>query len=155
MASTQFKVNQLAKDMGIKSKDITDILSKHKIDAKSQKTLESDEFDLVFNTLTKANQIENIEDYIDGFTYIPSIKKEAQKNPPAENEAKSEEASPKKAEEKPIEAKPEAKSETKAEAKSEIKAEAKPEAKAEAKHEVKSEVKPEAKAEAKTEPCSV
>ena len=39
MASTpQFKVNQLAKDLGIKTKDITDILKDKGFEAKSQKT---------------------------------------------------------------------------------------------------------------------
>ena len=74
MASTpQFKVNQLAKDLGIKTKDITDILKDKGFEAKSQKALEAAEFDVLFEHLTSSNQITNIEDYIDGITYIPSV----------------------------------------------------------------------------------
>ena len=68
----QFKVNQLAKDLGMKGKDLTDFLSEKGIEVKSQKNLEAEAFNYIFDELTKANQISNIEDYIDGITYIPS-----------------------------------------------------------------------------------
>ena len=74
----QFKLNKLAKDMGLKSKDLVEILSQNGIEAKTtQKALEPNEFDVLFDTLTRANQISNIGDYLDGVTYIPSkVKKE-------------------------------------------------------------------------------
>jgi len=72
MALTQYKINQLAKDLGIKTKEITDILKEKGIEARAQKVLEPFEFDILFETLTRAYQITNIEDYIDGITYIPS-----------------------------------------------------------------------------------
>ncbi len=99
----QFKINQVAKDLGKKSKDIVDILADKGFDVKNtQKTLEAGEFDVLFDTLTKANQITAIEDYLDGITYIPSkIKKEV---PVA---AKPEETKPEVAAEVP-EKKPEA-----------------------------------------------
>ena len=83
MALTQnFKVNQLAKDLGIKTKDVMELLAEHGVQAKTQSALEPDEFGMLFNLLTKANQIEGIDDYIDGITYIPSAKKEEAKPEP-------------------------------------------------------------------------
>ncbi len=132
MATPQFKVNQLAKDLGLKTKEITDALKAKGVEAKSQQTLTPSEFDMLFDSLTKANQITNIEDYLDGITYIPSAKKESEA-PKAEPKA-------------------EAKEEPKAEVKAEPKAEVKAEPKAEPKAEVKAEPKAEVKAEPKTEP---
>ena len=74
----QFKINQVAKDLGKKSKDIVEILAAKGFEVKNtQKALEAKEFDVLFDTLTKAHQITEIENYLDGITYIPSkIKKE-------------------------------------------------------------------------------
>ena len=69
----QFKINQIAKDLGKKSKDIVDLLAGKGFDIKNtQKSLEAVEFDVLFDTLTKENQIVEIENYLDGITYIPS-----------------------------------------------------------------------------------
>ena len=69
----QFKINQMAKDMGLKSKDLTDLLSdKGVAEVKSQKTLTEQEFNILFQSLTEANQVDNIYDYMDGKTCIPS-----------------------------------------------------------------------------------
>ena len=59
----------------MKSKDVATILEQKGVVVKTQKPLEPSEFDLLFETLTKENQITNIEDYLDGITYIPSKKK--------------------------------------------------------------------------------
>ncbi len=141
----QFKVNQLAKDLGIKGKDITDLLGEKGFEVKSQTTLEAVEFGLFLDTLTKANQIDNIDDYIDGVTYIPSKKKaEKAEKPEKATEAKEiKEEAPKANEQKP-----EIKAEEK---KPEIKSEDKPEAKAEPKTEIKAEPKAEVKAKPKAE----
>ena len=82
----QFKLNKLAKDLGLKSKELVEILSQNGIEAKTtQKALEPNEFDILFDTLTRANQISNIGDYLDGVTYIPSkVKKTVKKKPEAE-----------------------------------------------------------------------
>ena len=120
-----FKVNQLSKDLGIKTKEITDLLTAHGVPAKSQSTLEADEFGLFMHLLTKENQAVGIEDYIDGIAYIPSKKKE-------KTAAKAEVSEVKAAAEKPAETKTvAAKAETAAETKSEKAPEAKPEAKKE------------------------
>ena len=78
----QFKITQIAKDLGKKSKEIVDILTQKGIEVKNtQKNLDAGEFDLLFETLTKDHQITEIENYIDGITYIPSKPK---KETPAE-----------------------------------------------------------------------
>ncbi|MBQ8440972.1 MAG: translation initiation factor IF-2 [Clostridia bacterium] len=95
----QFKITKLAKDLGLKSKELVEILNQNGIEAKTtQKALEPVEFDILFESLTKANQITNIGDYLDGVTYIPSkVKKEAPKKEEAPKAAP-------KAEEKAVEA---------------------------------------------------
>ena len=79
----QYKVNQFAKDLNLKSKDIVDILESKNISVKSQATLDAAQFNVLFEALTSANQLVGIEDYIDGITQIPSVKKKpeaAEKN---------------------------------------------------------------------------
>ena len=74
----QFKLNKLAKDLGLKSKDLVELLAQNGIEAKTtQKALEPSEFDVLFNELTLANQISNLGDYLDGVTHIPSKAKKA------------------------------------------------------------------------------
>ena len=54
----QFKINQMAKDMGLKSKDLTDLLAANGVsDVKSQKALTDKEFGLLLQSLTEANQV--------------------------------------------------------------------------------------------------
>ena len=105
-----FKITNLAKDLGIKSKEITELLTARGVECKTtQKTLEPKEFDLVFEQLTRGAQVSNIDDYLFGDTYIPTAapaKKESKK-PKAEQEpaqAPAKEAAPEvpaKAEKKP------------------------------------------------------
>ena len=90
---TQFKLNKLAKDLGLKGKDLIDILSKHGKEATAQKSLDSSEFDILFDTLTRENQIDDVGAYLDGKTYIPSKKKPEKAEKPEEKVA-----------EKPVEA---------------------------------------------------
>ena len=83
MASTinqQFKITKFAKDLGMKSKDLVALLAQNGIEAKTtQKALEPLEFDILFESLTQANQITDIGSYLDGVTYIPSKPKKAEK----------------------------------------------------------------------------
>ena len=112
MALTQnFKVNQLSKDLGLKSKDIMDVLAAHGIQSKTQSSLEPDEFGILLNNLTKENQIKGIEDYLDGITYIPSKVKEPAAKPIKEEKmaVAKEESAPVAEEKKPVEAKTEEK----------------------------------------------
>ncbi len=95
MASTmnqQFKITKFAKDLGLKSKDLVTMLSENGIEAKTtQKALEPIEFEILFEQLTRANQITDIGSYLDGATYIPSkIKKVPKAEPKAEAPAEPE-----------------------------------------------------------------
>ena len=76
----------------MKSKDVLDVLADKGISLKSQATLEVAQFEMLFDTLTKNNQIDNIGNYLDGVTYIPS-KKPVEKQP-AKAEEKKPEAAP-------------------------------------------------------------
>ena len=68
-----FKVTSLAKDLGIKSKQITELMTARGLECKTtQKTLDAKEFDVIFDALTRAKQIKNIDDYLFGDTYIPT-----------------------------------------------------------------------------------
>ena len=106
MASTinqQFKITKLAKDLGMKSKDLVELLAQNGIEAKTtQKALEPLEFDILFESLTQANQITDIGSYLDGVTYIPSKPKKEEKAEKVEKVEKAEEPkvaeAPKKAE---------------------------------------------------------
>jgi len=142
MAQIQYKVNQLAKDLNIKTKDIVDMMSGAGLEVKTQKNLEPDEFGVFLNLITQANQIKDIDRYLDGETYIPSKIKEE-----AEVKAEEKKAEPKVEEKKPEpkveEKKPEPKPQPKVEEK---KPEPKPQPKVEEK---KPEPKPEPKVEVK------
>ena len=88
-----YKVTQLAKDLGIKSKDITELMAAHGIECKTtQKALDPHEFDIVFEALTRGAQITAIDDYLFGDTYIPTkapekVAKAPKKAPVAEDTA--------------------------------------------------------------------
>ncbi len=171
----QTRISNLAKDLGLKNKDILDILVENGIEGKSHSgTLDPDEFNLVVNELTSRNQISGIGEYLDGKTKIPTRDKSEVKNPPkpdskvepkseSKPDAKSEVKADAKSEAKPqvkaednadvkSEAKPEVKSDVKSEARSEVKSDVKSEARPEVKSEAKSEAKPEIRSEAKPEP---
>ena len=154
----QTRISNLAKDLGLKNKDILDILAENGIEGKSHSgTLDPDEFNLVVNELTSRNQITGIGEYLDGKTKIPTRDKGEAKSQPksdAKPDAKSESKPDAKSESKPDakpESKPDAKSESKPDAKSEPKPDAKSESKSDAKSESKPEIKPEAKPEAAPE----
>ena len=83
----------------MKSKDVTEILVSEGIDYKTQRALEPNEFSILLDKLTRDNQINGIEDYLDGVTYIPS--KAAQKA--KETEKAAQEKTPEVVESKPAE----------------------------------------------------
>ena len=153
----QTRISNLAKDLGLKNKDILDILAENGIEGKSHSgTLDPDEFNLVVNELTSRNQITGIGEYLDGKTKIPTRDKGEAKSQPksdAKPDAKSESKPDAKSESKP-DAKSEQKPESKPDAKSEQKPESKPDAKSEQKSESKSGAKPEPKPDIKSEPKS-
>ncbi|MBQ8014754.1 MAG: translation initiation factor IF-2 N-terminal domain-containing protein, partial [Clostridia bacterium] len=122
----KYRVHEVAKDFDIKSNIVVDLLAKHFDGQKKHMTaLEEDELDVIFETFTKENEVEDLNDY---FNFVPASKKE--KEAPAKEEApvqeKKEEAPAKKAEPQKEE-KASAKKEEKKEAKKEEKpAEKKP-----------------------------
>ena len=91
------KITQIAKDMNIKSKEVTDFLKSIALDKKAGDQLDADEWSLFLDRLTKANQIENIDDYLDGKATLrvdrpAPVKKESA---PPKAEEKKQESAPK------------------------------------------------------------
>ncbi len=83
-----FKVAQLAKDLGIKSKQIQELMAQKGLECKTtQKALDAKEFAIVFNALTLEKQIKGIDDYLFGDTYIPSAAVKAAKKEEVKEEA--------------------------------------------------------------------
>ena len=83
----------------MKSKDLSELVAKKGMELKTQQVLKPEEFEVLFETVTLGNQISNIEDYLDGITYIPSKKKAAtpakeEKAEPAAPVAKESKAEP-------------------------------------------------------------
>ncbi len=83
----QIKANQLAKDLNIKSKDMIDIMSSRGLELKAQKALEPAEFAVLFDAITSMHQVEGIDDYIDGVTFIPSKLEKVEKKVEEKKEA--------------------------------------------------------------------
>ncbi len=110
----QIKANQLIKDLNIKTKDMSDIMAEKGLEFKAQKALEPVEFEAFFDAITSKHQIESIDDYIDGVTFIPSkLQRAAKKSAEKEVEEKKE-ATETKAEATVQEEKKSGKAETKA-----------------------------------------
>ena len=62
MGNIKYKVNELAKDLGLQTKDIVEVLTKYyDTPKKSGQNLEEDELNVVFEHLTQNNQISGIE----------------------------------------------------------------------------------------------
>lgn len=95
-----FRINQLAKDFDIKSKDLITALEEEGITGKkSMANLEPEEFNLFMDTLTKENQIADIEGYLHGKTHIPSVRMSKAAQLAAEKRKVEEEAAKRAAEE--------------------------------------------------------
>ncbi len=142
----KYRVHEVAKDFDIKSNIVVDLLSKHFDGQKKHMTaLEEDELDLIFETFTKENEVDDLNDY---FNFAPAPKKAKKEDAPAEEKAEEAPAAEVKEEEKKAEQKPEKKAEKKAEkapAPAPEKKEQKQEKKPEQKNEQKNEQKPEKK----------
>ncbi|MGN1472905.1 MAG: translation initiation factor IF-2 [Eubacteriales bacterium] len=102
----QLRINQLAKDFSLKSKELIDVFENAGLEGKTHMaTLTPEEFGLLVWTLTEKRQIENIDDYLDGLVKI-TTKAEAEKEAAREEaeakvkrEAEEKEAARRKAEE--------------------------------------------------------
>ena len=113
MAKKTIKLSQLSKDFAMKSKDVLDAFKDLGLEKKSGANADDVEFALFFQKVTKANQIENLDDYVKGTATIRAEKK-AEPAPVAEEKA-AEKAAPKAEAEKPaaVEEKPIKKAEPK------------------------------------------
>ena len=134
-----FRVNQLSKDLGMKSsKELIAVLEKAGVtDKKSTSVLSADEFNIFFNEITLGAQISDIDGYLNKKSRI--------------FEGKKSEAAEKAREKAKAEAEAKAKAEAEAKAKAEAEAKAKAEAAAKAKAEAEAKAKAEAAAKAKAE----
>ena len=121
--NTKLKLSNFAKDMGVKSKDLVELLKEKGFEGKSaSSTLEYDETSIILQHYTMNSTVDDIASYL-------SPKKEEPKSEPVKEEVKAEPVN----EEKKVEAKPEVKKEIK----EEVKVEAKPNVKSDAKPETK------------------
>ena len=80
---TKYKVSEVAKDFGLQSKDISDILGKYFDDPKKSSTaLDSKELDVLFDVLTQDNSVTSFD------AYFAMQKKEEKKPEPKKEEKK-------------------------------------------------------------------
>ncbi|MBE6543811.1 MAG: translation initiation factor IF-2 [Ruminococcaceae bacterium] len=142
--TTKFKINSLAKDLEIKSKDLLAIAETLGIKGKNPGVLlDTEEFDVLFNALTNDNQIKDINAYLSGEAVIV-LEGEEEAKAPAASEGKSAPAAketPAKTAENTVQTS-EKKTEKTDKAAAKEKTEPKPVAEAESKPAVKSEKKP-------------
>ncbi len=87
------KITQIAKDFGLKQKEVTDIFAKSNIDKKSGAVASHDELSVFITKLTEANQIKNLANYLSGASKITSDKPKAEVKPAPKAEAPVAEAS--------------------------------------------------------------
>ena len=130
--NTKLKLSNFAKDMGVKSKDLVELLKEKGFDGKSaSSTLEYDETSIILQHYTMTSTVDDIA------SYLSPKKEEPKKEEPKVEEKKPEAKKP----EKEVAANVE-KTEAVKENKPEVKPEPKKEEKAEAKVEAKADVKP-------------
>ena len=153
-SNSMFRISQLAKDLGLKTKELTEKLNELGVSTKNTSaSLEPDEVNLLFESLSKDSEIKDIDGYLHGKTVItlPESPEESAtrlKREKAEAEAKAKAEAEAKAK---AEAEAKAKAEAEAKAKAEAEAKAKAEAEAKAKAEAEAKAKAEAEAKAKAE----
>ena len=71
MAMVGFKINTLAKELNMRSKDLTEVLAKNGFGAKgSSATLSEEEFGFLMDYLTRNHQTADLNSYLSGETYV-------------------------------------------------------------------------------------
>ena len=85
MPQISVKITQISKDFDLKSKDVLDTFKELGIDKKSGGTVDTDEFELFMQHITKSRQIKDLDAYRDGRVKItaPKAEKPAPKAEPA------------------------------------------------------------------------
>ncbi len=114
--ATTYRINRLAKEFNLKSKDIIDLLAEHGLEGKTHMAiLEPAEFNLFIELITSQNQITNLDAYVKGEAVIPKkVSKEKtdaakiEEAAPVKSEPKAEVKPAPKKEEKPVEKQTEA-----------------------------------------------
>ncbi len=88
MASTpsNYRINQIAKDFNIKSREILDAFSKKSGEKTHMTVLEPDEFEFLVIKLTERIQLDNIDDYLSGKSVIEPAEKKVKKDKAADQE---------------------------------------------------------------------
>ena len=138
----------MAKDLRTKTKDLLTTMEEAGLPGKNNSAaLDADEANLLFEYMTRQNQIKDMEGYLNGNTEI-DLPDSAAKKAKAAAEAKAQAEAEAKAK---AEAEARAKAEAAARAKAEAEAKAKAEAEAKAKAEAEAKAKAEAEAKAKAE----
>ena len=136
---TKYKVNEVAKDLGLNNKEIIEVLGKfYEEPKKAQTALDTKELDILFDVLTQENSVENFNSYF-------AMKKVEEKKE-EKKEEKAQKPAPKK-EEKKAEPKKEEKVQKNAPKKEEKKAD-KPQKKDEKKPAEKADNKPQSQSNA-------
>ncbi len=111
MINSKYRVRDVAKDLDVKTNYVTDLIEKHFGGAKksSMTALESDELDMLFDTITRENEIESFGEYfaLKGKKEEAPEEKETPEEKPAEQKA--EKAAKPEQKEKSAPAKPAAK----------------------------------------------
>ena len=70
----KYKIGALAKDLGIKNKELVDTLKAIGMENKNQSSsLEEGEFNVLLDKLSAAKQVKNLDDYIDGKAKISKV----------------------------------------------------------------------------------
>lgn len=91
LSNQKYRVNTLAKDLELKSKDVVDILSDKGIEGKAHMAvLEPEEFEVVVNSLSEENQFVGINDYVDGKVMPKGLEKAMESKPKSVPQPKAE-----------------------------------------------------------------
>lgn len=162
VSNKKYRVNNLAKELDMKTKDLIEFLAKCGIEGKtSAAVITPEEFTILFDKLTLENQISNMASYVAGDAYIPkkAVKPASEKNA-AKDQTETFEKSKENVSDKKAAAKDTVVSAAKDERKNtkietESKAGKAEKERTEIKSEVKPEVKPEVKSEVKPEAANV
>ncbi len=97
-SAPMFRINQIAKDLGIKTKDVCAIAAEAGIEGKTTSgALEGEEFDRFFEKLTGENQIKDMDGYLKGKTVIKTPAAQAAEKTAADEKAAAEKAAAEKA----------------------------------------------------------
>ena len=72
----QIKMKQMSEDFGMKTKDIITAFQEVSIEKTTSASVDTEEFEIFVDALTRKHQIENIDDYLSGKATI-RVKKES------------------------------------------------------------------------------